>query len=62
MDVFYCLNYSFFIGKSQEVGGWIILSLIFREIGWSDMDWIDLAQDRAQWRAHVTLVMNLLVP
>jgi hypothetical protein len=22
-----------------------------REIGWGDMDWIDLAQDRDQWRA-----------
>jgi hypothetical protein len=24
-----------------------------REIGWNDMDWIDLAQDRDQWRALV---------
>jgi hypothetical protein len=22
-----------------------------REIGWDGMDWIDLAQDRDQWRA-----------
>jgi hypothetical protein len=22
-----------------------------REIGWGGMDWIDLAQDREQWRA-----------
>jgi hypothetical protein len=35
-----------------------------REIGWDgdDMDWIDLAQDRAQWRALVDVVMNLRVP
>jgi hypothetical protein len=26
------------------------------------MDWIDLAQDRNQWRALVTTVMNLRVP
>jgi hypothetical protein len=33
-----------------------------REIGWDDMDWIDLAEDRDQWRALVNTVMNLLVP
>jgi hypothetical protein len=33
-----------------------------REIGWDDMDWIDLAQDRDQWRALVSMVMNLQVP
>jgi hypothetical protein len=30
-----------------------------REIGWGGMDWIDLAQDRDQWRAFVNTVMNL---
>jgi hypothetical protein len=33
-----------------------------REIGWVGMDWIDLAQDRNQWRALVNTVMNLRVP
>jgi hypothetical protein len=33
-----------------------------REIGWGDMDWIDLAQDRDHWRALVNPVMNLRVP
>jgi hypothetical protein len=33
-----------------------------REIGWVGMDWIDLAQDRDQWRALVNAVMNLQVP
>jgi hypothetical protein len=33
-----------------------------REIGWDGMDWIDMAQDRDQWRALVNMVMNLRVP
>jgi hypothetical protein len=32
-----------------------------REIGWDGMDWIDLAQDRDQWKALVNMVMNLRV-
>jgi hypothetical protein len=32
-----------------------------REIGWGGMDWIDLAQDRNQWRALVNTVMHLRV-
>jgi hypothetical protein len=33
-----------------------------RDIQWGSMDWIDLAQDRDQWRALVNTVMNLRVP
>jgi hypothetical protein len=33
-----------------------------REIGWHGMDWIDLAQDREQWRAHMNTVITLQVP
>jgi hypothetical protein len=33
-----------------------------REIGWDGVDWIDMAQDRDQWRALVSTVMNLQVP
>jgi hypothetical protein len=33
-----------------------------RETGWSDMNWIDLAQDRDKWRALVNTAMNLRVP
>jgi hypothetical protein len=32
------------------------------EIGWDGMVWIDLAQDRDQWRALMNTVMNLRVP
>jgi hypothetical protein len=32
------------------------------EIGWDGRDWIELAQDRNQWRVLVNTVMNLRVP
>jgi hypothetical protein len=32
-----------------------------KEIGWDGVDWIELAQDREQWRALVNTVMNLRV-
>jgi hypothetical protein len=38
------------------------IKMNLREIGWHGMDWIDLAQDRDQWRALVNTVMNLRVP
>jgi hypothetical protein len=31
------------------------------EVGWDGMDWIELAQDRDQWRALVNTGMNLRV-
>jgi hypothetical protein len=38
------------------------IKIDLREIGWYSMDWVDLAQDRDQWRALVNTVMNLQVP
>jgi hypothetical protein len=32
------------------------------EVGWGDVDWIGLAQDRNRWRAVVNSVLNLRVP
>jgi hypothetical protein len=32
------------------------------EIGWGDVDWIGLAQDRDKWTALVNAVTNLRVP
>jgi hypothetical protein len=33
-----------------------------REIGLHGMDWINVAQDRGEWRALVNMVMKLEVP
>jgi hypothetical protein len=38
------------------------IKMDFREIGWGDMDWIHLAQDRDQWRDLVNTVMNPRAP
>jgi hypothetical protein len=38
------------------------IKIDLREIGWGGMDWIDLAQDRDQWRVLVNTVMKLQVP
>jgi hypothetical protein len=38
------------------------IKMDLRQIGWGAMDWIDLAQNRDQWRALVNIVMNLKVP
>jgi hypothetical protein len=37
------------------------IKMDLREIGWDGVDWIDLAQDRDQWRVLVKMVMNLRV-
>jgi hypothetical protein len=38
------------------------IKIDLREIGSDGMDWIDVAQNRDQWRALVNMVMNLRVP
>jgi hypothetical protein len=38
------------------------IKMYLREIGWNGMDWIDLAQDRDQWRALMNAIMNFRVP
>jgi hypothetical protein len=32
------------------------------EVGWGDVDWTCLAQDKNRWRALVNSVLNLRVP
>jgi hypothetical protein len=48
--------------KFKDVGGGDNIKMDLREIGWDGMDWIDVAQDRDQWKALVNTVMNLRVP
>jgi hypothetical protein len=38
------------------------IKIDLREIGWDGVDWIDLTQDRDQWRALVNMVMKFRVP
>jgi hypothetical protein len=38
------------------------IKIDLRETGWDGIDWIDLAQDRNQWRALMNTVINLRVP
>jgi hypothetical protein len=38
------------------------IKMDLRDIGWDGMDWIDLDQNRDQWRALVNTVTNLRDP
>jgi hypothetical protein len=53
--------------RKRPLGGprrrWVDnIKIDLREIGWDGMYWIDLAENRDQWRALVNTVMNLRVP
>jgi len=37
------------------------IKMDLKEVGCEGMDWIDVAQDRDRWRAHVIVIMNLRV-
>jgi hypothetical protein len=62
--------YTIFMGKPEGMRllgrprrRWVDnIKIYLREIEWDGMDWIDLAQDRDQWRALVNTVMNLRFP
>jgi hypothetical protein len=38
------------------------IKINLRETGWDGIDWLDLAQDRDQWRPLLNTVMNFRVP
>jgi hypothetical protein len=43
--------------------GWVDNNKMdLRDIEWGGMDWMDLTEDRDQWRALVNAVMSLRVP
>jgi hypothetical protein len=47
-------------GSTNNNNRWVDnAKMDLREIGWGGMDWIDMAQDRDQWRALVNMAMNL---
>jgi hypothetical protein len=48
--------------EDQAVGGGDDIKMCLKEVGWGDMDWIYLAQDRDRWRELVTGIINLRVP
>jgi hypothetical protein len=33
-----------------------------KELGWEEVDWMHMAQDRDHWQAPLNTVMNLRVP
>jgi hypothetical protein len=62
--------YRLFVGKPEEktlLGRprrrWVDnIRMDLVEVGWGDVDWINLAKDRNRWRALVNSVLNLQVP
>jgi hypothetical protein len=38
------------------------VKIYLRETGWDGMAWVNLTEDRDQWRVLVNMLMNLRVP
>jgi hypothetical protein len=50
-------------GKGRSKCRWVDnIRMDLGEVGWGDVDWIGLAQDRDSWRALVNSVLNLRLP
>jgi hypothetical protein len=57
--------YRILVGKPEgKRRRWVDnIKMDLREIEWDGVDWIDMAQDRDQWRVFVnTELLNLRVP
>jgi hypothetical protein len=39
----------------------MILRMDLQDVGWGDMDWINLAQDRGRWLSIVDAIRNFRV-
>jgi hypothetical protein len=49
------------LGKPRHI--WVDnIKKVLKEEGWDGLDWIDLTQDRGQWRSLVNPIMKLRVP
>jgi hypothetical protein len=50
----------------MRFGTWNVRSgnnkMDLREIGWDGVDWMDMAQDKDQWRVLANTVLKLPVP
>jgi hypothetical protein len=62
--------YRLLVGKPEEKrplgrprSRWVYsIRMDLGEVGWGDVNWIGLVQDRNRWRALVNSVLNLRVP
>jgi hypothetical protein len=48
--------------EDPDVGRKMNFKMDLGEIGWGGTDWIDLAQERDQWKVLMNMVRNLRVP
>jgi hypothetical protein len=63
--------YSILVGKPEgkrQLGSprhcmWVgNIKMDLAEMGWCGLDWIDVVEDRGQWRFLVNAIMNLRIP